>query len=577
MLYFIVAWTVLAAVCLTIGTALLQGFRTNCFNRCGDRFVIAIWLGIVVLAIGLLSASLVFPLSPLVGGVVAASLVALSLLSRQTRTELGDFWSQLSPSLLAGFLALAVVVAAVFSKQVTWFDTGLYHFGAIRWLAEYGTVPGLALIISQFGFTSSWFAFAAPLNPEWFGSRVSAITNGFVFLIALSQFFISLNYSFQEKSRLADWFVAVFWGITLPLMLLTTFMSAILISPSPDIPVILLTGAIAWAILLISKSPSASSPDEKTSVWDVRVIPLLLGAGAVTMKLSALPLLLVSGLFYCFKGKFRIKRLLVANTIAGVILLPMATAGTVASGCPLYPSTFMCFDLPWSVPTQKAIAEADAINGWKSWFGSPPPGTNYWFWVFGEWFNGARFNQVAVVLIIVSIIYLIFALRSARLNRLGGEIWLLLLGSVGMAFIIIKAPLIRFGLGYFLIIPGLLIATSIRPLKNTILSPILGYFKPVSESRKLPLITTFLSLFLIGITFAGFSHTKGQSRLLLPPELPEERIATQQVNNIEYSFPIDSGKCWAAELPCVAEPSDRENVQLRNPSRGIEAGFIRTQ
>jgi hypothetical protein len=577
MLYFVAAWMLLAAVCLTVGTALLQGFRTDCFNRRGDRFIIAIWLGIVVLAIALLSASLVFPLSPLVGSVVAACLVLLSLLSRRTRTELGSFWSRLSPSLLAGFLALTVVVAAVFSKQVTWFDTGLYHFGAIRWLADYGTVPGLALIISQFGFTSSWFAFAAPLNPEWFGSRVSAVTNGFVFLIALAQFFISLNYSLQEKSRLADWFVAVFWGITLPMMLLTTFMSAIPISPSPDIPVILLTGAIAWAILLISKFRSTPSPSEKNSVLDVRIIPLILGAGAVTMKLSALPLLLVSGLFYCFKRKFRIKRLLAANTIAGVILLPMATAGTVASGCPLYPSSFMCFDLPWSIPTQKAIAEADAINGWKSWFGSPPPDTNYWLWVFGEWFNGARFNQVIVALIIVSIIYIIFTLRSAKLNRLGGEIWLLLLGGVGMAFIMVKAPLIRFGLGYFLIVPGLLIATCMRPLKDKILSPIVQTIKPVSESIKLPLIAPFLSLFLIGITIAGFSHTKGQSRLLLPPELPEDRIATQQVNNIEYSFPIDSGKCWAAELPCVGEPSDRENVQLRNPSRGIEAGFIRTQ
>lgn len=69
-----------------------------------------------------------------------------------------------------------VVIANLTTQRVTWYDVGLYHFGSIRWLAEHGAVPGLALINSKFGFTSSWFALAAPFNPEIFGSRVSAVT-----------------------------------------------------------------------------------------------------------------------------------------------------------------------------------------------------------------------------------------------------------------------------------------------------------------------------------------------------------------------------------------------------------------
>lgn len=40
-------------------------------------------------------------------------------------------------------------------------DTGLYHLQAVRWLKEYGAVPGLANLSWGLGLASSWFAFWA--------------------------------------------------------------------------------------------------------------------------------------------------------------------------------------------------------------------------------------------------------------------------------------------------------------------------------------------------------------------------------------------------------------------------------
>ncbi|MGB7441936.1 MAG: hypothetical protein WA919_12765 [Coleofasciculaceae cyanobacterium] len=53
-------------------------------------------------------------------------------------------------------------------------------------MSEFGAVPGIALIHHIFSFTSSWFALAAPLNAEVFGSHDSAVTNGFIFFIAIA-------------------------------------------------------------------------------------------------------------------------------------------------------------------------------------------------------------------------------------------------------------------------------------------------------------------------------------------------------------------------------------------------------
>lgn len=569
MLYFIMTWTVLTGVCFVTGVAVLNAFQANCFERSGDRFMIAVWLGVVVLAITLLATSLILPLSPLVGVIVAVIFISLSLLSTRTKTEIVAFGSSLSPRLILGFLFLEVAVAALMTQQVTWYDAGLYHFGSIHWLAKYGAVPGVALINSKFGFTSSWFAFAAPLNPERLASHTSAITNGFAFLLASLHFFISLNHIFKTKGQLSDWLVSVYSLIVLPLCIFTTFMSAILISPSPDMAVILLTGVIAWAILLISKTSLPPLPQNKIPSLDASAIPLILSGGAVTMKLSALPLLVVSALFYVIGRQFNLKRIFWGSAIISLLLLPMALFGLITSGCPLYPSTLMCINLPWTITGQNAVAEAEAINGWKSWVSPPPPGTNPWLWVLGEWLKLASFNKVMILLIIISLILTIYSFKTAKLSKISGEIWLIALAGLGMAFIMVKAPLIRFGLGYFIIIPSLLVAKFCYwKLSNSIPKLISS-----SLARGMSHILLVLPLFLTSLGLVAVVHSDGTSRLLIPPELPRDKVLTSQVNDIEYVYPKTTDKCWAAELPCAPEPIT-QTIRLRDPRQGIGGGFV---
>jgi len=138
MLYFIVAWIVLLMVCCLIGTALINVLQADNFERVGDRTIAAVWLGVVILAISLLAMSLVLPLSPPVGALISISLSALSLLSQRTRNEIAALRSRLSPNTILGFFSLELGVAAITTQQVTWIDTGLYHYGVIQWLSRLG-------------------------------------------------------------------------------------------------------------------------------------------------------------------------------------------------------------------------------------------------------------------------------------------------------------------------------------------------------------------------------------------------------------------------------------------------------
>ncbi|MBW4650317.1 MAG: hypothetical protein KME06_16760 [Kastovskya adunca ATA6-11-RM4] len=569
MLYFTVAWNFLLIACGLIGTALLNLVPANRFKRVGDRLIAALWLGVVVLSISLLATSLILPLSPVVGAVIAIAFCALSLLSQDTRKEIVALWLMVSPPLVLGFFSLELGVAALTTQQVRWIDTGLYHYGAIRWLADFGAVPGLALLNSQFGFTSSWFAFAAPLNAEVLGDRVSAITNGFALLLALLHFLICLIHSFTNKAQLSDSLVIVASIFILPFLITSELMSVVLVSASPDIVVIFLTVVVSWSILIASDKNVAPLQELKTSV-DTKIIPLILSVGAVTIKLTALPILLISSLFYIW-GKFSLKRILVGSTIIVLLLLPMFIFGIVSSGCPFFPASFLCVDLPWSLTVQEAQQKAEVTRGWGVWYGSPPPSVIPAVWLFWQWFNSINSNKLITLLILVSIFCAVYVVRKSLITQSYDQLWMLALAVVGTAFMMLQAPLLRFGFGYIVLLPAL--TTAMYCQNQNSLPKLAHRLTAYYQLRQLRQASAIASLFLIAIIIVISSSDASQAQLILPPKLPSAEVLPKQINNVSYFSPQDRmGICWGAELPCAAQPDE---IQLRNPQLGIKAGFVR--
>jgi len=578
MLYFIIAWLFLIGVCFSIGTAIINRLQADYIDRRCDRFIIAVWLGIVILCISLLAISLILPLSSAVGLVLTVGLVALSLLSQSTRREIATLRSILSPSFIVGLITLELIIAAFTSQKIVWFDTGLYHFGSIRWMSQFGAVNGLALINGKFGFTSSWFALAAPLTSPIFGSRVSAITNGFIFLIAILQFLITLNQLVSRKGRLSDWFLVIFSAIAILVYTVTALTgSPILISFSPDVAVAFMIGVIGWTILVISHNVQShwGNNDAKLPLFDTKTIPLILSAGAVTIKLSALPLLPIGFLFYVLGNQLtiNIQRLLTGSAITIVIVLPMVLYSLTTSGCPLYPSTLMCLDLPWSVPVEQAIKETKPIKFWWGFSESDESGLTAIALALWRWLKSSIKSQIMAFISIFVIIFSVPIFRQFRKHLTLGTAWILLLGLLGITFIMLQSPLIRFGLGYFTLIPALFGAIYGQTLFEKMPSKLRQPWSRFIQALKSPKTFLLTSLFMIGLTTVNLIQDKAQSRLLLPPSLPIVDLVSDQVNDVTYVYPSDwTVRCWASPLPCSAVPI--KNIRLRDPSNGIGAGFV---
>ena len=568
MLYFIAVWTGLLIVCLTVGCGLLHWLRATALERPSDRAIAATWLGLVALAISLLAISIGIPLSPLVGTGVTLFWLLLALGSPSVRAELSDWRCRLSSRWGLGYGLSAGAIAAFASQQVTWLDTGQYHYGMIRWFAEYGVTPGLALLNEQFGFVSAWFAIAAPFNPAGLDGSGSSVMNGFVLLAATLQVGITLTPIVQQRGRLSDWFLAFFSLAVCLLLTQTSFLSAITVSPSPDIPVALLTVVVAWLILTVNPAKSAQSQ----TLIGADLLPLVISVGAVSIKLTALPLLPVAAGFYLFKS-FTWQRIAWCGLVVSFLLLPLITSGIVISGCPLYPSTFACLDLPWTYSATVTNELAAATHGWGNWFGQPPAGAHRSLWLLQQWLMSNQSSKLVALLICFSTGSVIYLLRCPQGYRDRYRLfWLFALAIAGTIFMMLKAPLFRFGMGYVLLLPILSAATFCYGWAQQELgSQVIHRSALVFKKLTLPLL--FLGAF--GVIFlSGQSYQTIGDRLFLAPSLPTPPLRVQAKNEITYFISQDKrGQCWSAALPCVME--GRPAIKLRDPTLGLKGGFIK--
>ncbi|WP_448570451.1 LIC_10190 family membrane protein [Trichothermofontia sp.] len=576
MLFYLVAWILLFFVCIVIGTAVLNLMAADCYDRPSDRAIISIWLGLVILAIALLGISLILPLSPIVGLGTVLLLVGFSLRWRSVRLELAAYYAARSRESLYAVGLIAIGVAAFSTREIAWFDTGLYHYGLIQWLSEFGTVPGIGLINARFGFTSSWFALLAPFDGGWLTAHTSAVANSFIFVLAIWQLLTRLQASCQAGARLADRFIAIFLLITLPIAFVIKFPWLMTVSTAPDFPLILLVGIVSWAILLIthqsdSDNQEISKNEQSEQLFNVRLVPLTLAAGAMSIKLNGVVLVPIVGLFYLVVGRLNWQRVTIALGLSFLLLIPMFIFGYIVIGFPLFPLTLFRINFPWTikedfaknlaaipnpwVPEEEALSLLERIREWLVNMSTQ--------WLFFE-----KLNILIPVLLLVSIMAGIQILQRFRQRKFAGSIWLLLIGGTGAILVMSKSPLMRHGLGYFALLPAYLLATQWPPFLNDFYASRLNInAHSLNRLLSLGLLAALTCSIAIFVTIGHWQY------LLLPARLPREALQQAQINDVIYYHPPESARCWAGPLPCSPGPIQHD-IKLRDPDLGIGGGFV---
>ncbi len=266
---------------------------------------------------------------------------------------------------LAGAILLlksaSVVHAYGTADAVFHSDTGYYHAPSIRWIEEYGIVPGLGNLLPPLAIDYLWFQPCALFGfRDFLPQRLHALT-GLVILWALA-FSIGgvwrlFNSGEGNRIRYSDLYRTL---LLLPLSEAGNY----IVSDSGDEPaaVMLLIAIGAALIFLENANASTYGGTQQESPVDLCAL-LLLICFAVGIKLSALPLLGLGVILIApalRSGNFRLLSL--GMMIVLVVIGGKIARSVILSGYPVYPLPQLdFFHVDWKMPAQVLVSEKNYV------------------------------------------------------------------------------------------------------------------------------------------------------------------------------------------------------------------------
>ncbi len=618
------SWCVLLATSFVVGNALLTIVDVSGRNLFGDRAIVALWIGSIVIAAAMMAVSLIAPVvSPLSAAVmIAMTGVAVALphvrSSIREALEHARLWSTV------GFAVLILGIAFYCSSQpISLYDTGLYHAGAIEWLSRYGAVKGIALLEYRFGFASSWFALDGAFGIGPLAGHMDSLTGGYALFLASTHLVVCIARLGRGEGQLSDWFLVIAYLVTITWLL----RFGVAVSPSPDVPVIVLVIEAAWALLLTGER---AAPATSNRFLPGQAIPLMLSAGAFSMKLSAAPLLVVAVLFYA-RHAFRGFQLLAGFAVGALAVFPTLLGGFFISGCPLFPSPVLCTDQRWSVGAAAALHDQIGARDFLRWTGAVPGYANSWNWL-PHWLRAEPLATFSILSCVIAIIGLVLTARHQKTEE---WLWITLVGVAGIAYVLVFSPTFRFMLGFalvptayfgawicrrlnthpFALIPAAVVAVgSTETITLTdyhsnlltlsarlfalilpvgVLSAVGGYVLASRQEAwrslstlptgwlRMPVLASICGI-LIGTSSLGIvpnprplpkpnSISEYLNAGWMPPTLPRVTLVGHRVNDLNYVAPATGEQCWAA-IPCAYQPVPT-GVRLLDPNRGLQGGI----
>ncbi|MDP9052708.1 MAG: hypothetical protein M3N93_00150 [Acidobacteriota bacterium] len=441
----------------------------------------------------------------------------------------GKIVAALRPLGIAGIFVVMVLQAK--SLRQTESDMALYHLQTLRWYREFPIVLGLGNLHGRLSFNSTLLLIDALTDHV----RVRWIPN----LLFATFIWISLFIRFRTvqslqgategevRRRIEYWYLVIVLGITglLPRLWGETW------AINADIVAAYLI--MYWVALSLRYADSDLA--SKVSLL------LLTSSLAMSVKISAAPLLVLTFLTIVMSFKVAGKYVRRPSIVAGLLLIPWMARGLLLSGCALYPVRQTCaFNLPWAESPDMVYDEYISIRSWArlEWEGHFTKALHDWNWV-GPWMKSNWRQPLPAFLVMGAVLGLAaFLFNSSMANSMSREIKLLCIAMGGcVAFWFLSAPDIRFGTGFLFSAATLWMSLACAAwLRN-----------PHLYSRTMAMPATFMALgALIAMRTIYF---RPEYTLFAIPKVEAYRINVGERKSIWV--PANGNECWDHPLPCT--------------------------
>ncbi len=535
----------------------------------------ALWWGVLLLTIWAYALNLFIPLAS--GAALGLTLllvfvvavIGVFLLRRFGLSRGFGSWRLVSFAwkIAVGAIGLAVVYFAFAALgPVTNYDTGLYHLGAIRYSAEYSTIPGLANLYFPFGYSNAQVPVSALLSNGPWGLNGFRLFNGFlIFLVGIELFLRVLSGTRDRRS--GPGILVLFVGFVVALVPLVALADFWVTSPTQDAAVFVLT-VVASAYLVDAVHSRRNWVSAAVTLGVLAITLVLFRPTAAFFALMALAVVVLLGIRRksSRRGFGRGGSLVIG---VGILALGFSTARDYfLSGWFQYPLSLFSFPVEWKAadPTRyREVTLGFHRNPNEMW--ESVSGFN---WV-GVWFVG-RFSQwetYLFLLLLLSVAVLAIAVRPGRIAWRGMLVSLAPSLVAVLAWFVVTPPSYRFAWG---------------PLFTLLTIP-LGWLLWKSTLSRIALVVGAGAVVVVTVFTAGFrldwATIDQDASWRLGVSIPYQVAPVVSVPVVEQLLPsgvtvlvpVESDQCWENYPLCTPAPS--ADLRVRSGDQGdFDTGFL---
>lgn len=446
MLFVIINWIYLAATSFLVGAAFSK-FVRRVFGWEMKSSLEVVFYGLIWITVYAQVFSLFGGVGALANGILLAVCIMVAIVWRKPiKSTIVQSLKESGRAHLIVILALVVIWGYCTSRGYMHYDSDLYHAQSIRWIEEYGVVPGLGNIHVRFAYNSSFFALSALYSMHFWGIQPLHAVNGF-FALLLS---VEVLKAFRmRRLRLSDFArMGAFYYLT------TIYQE--IVAPASDYAVMCVVFfiIIRWLVHLEQK-------EEHIAPYALLCVA---GVYAVTLKLTAgcILLLVIKPAWMLLKEK-RGKEIAVYFIFGVLVLAPWVVRTALISGYLLYPFPALdVLSVEWKISLETVARDAAEIKTWGRGLRNAAlldmPVTKWfplWFSTMlptmGKCFILADF--VCAAAFVGLLLSALFRYRKKK-NRHGEWEELTVLASIilSFGFWLLSAPLLRYGYAYVLLV-----------------------------------------------------------------------------------------------------------------------------
>ena len=530
-------------------------------------------LGMISLTTLISLVSIVSPITVSVHILVIISLSAYLYFDKQYFSKTVKFFlSEIkhNPYLFALGCICIFPVIVMASAPVGYFDTGLYHAQAVKWINEHGTVPGLGNLHHRLAFNSSWFYFSAFFDILAFDGKTAHLVNIFPIALALMLCLSGFHNIARGNISLANILKCL---LAFPLCTDRALMLIYLPTLSPDLVVVILTLHVMILVVSYIEKSEIATDFQKNSQYETFILVACISFFLPTIKLNGLPALLFP-LFLLIKRRAgAIKMAITSCLVGGFVILPFLVNNIILSGYLIFPFPQIdLFSFDWKMPYKTADTVRNSIRYWAIYPTHRSVENPIGAMTTLEWMRFWYARQAKHPLLLWmtrSLVSAIIFFAVCLIRKLKIGINLLAIQGIlviGIIFWFFSAPAFRFGKGWiwgFIMLSfGALfnlILKSVRPQFVSYLSRFIGVFVCIA----------FISLLLFRWDTLEVLLGKNSKLLWAVSPLPKTQLrAIKTFEGLVVHVPPKE-VAWNADLP--SSPHVTYYLQLRGKT--LRKGF----